>query len=106
MTAHISAIPCSKRKELVFSWAQERAKNSENPFSFMHRFEDTFNVAAALGEEHITEARHRYKDATEMAAEIEALAAVRRLRHWESNHGLYVWDTEHRLKKHYRNRAA
>lgn len=104
MTDNLKHIPVGERKSIALRWAQRRAANSENPFTFMRRFEETLEIAAAFGEQHVLEERAIYKAPTQVAAEIEALAAVRSLRHWGTNWGRYVWETKHRVRK--QRRAA
>lgn len=75
-----------RRLAVTKMWANGRAQKSDRPSVFLKFYEETIRQAVADEETlyHLVD----YGDSTRMAAEIEALAAWRRVRGWNSRTGL------------------
>lgn len=72
----------------VFDRAQGRSARSTSRAKYMYAFEDTLKFLRRYGEQALIERRSAWKDATEQAAEIEALSAYRAMQHWGTDWGL------------------
>lgn len=61
---------------------------AENPFHFISLFEDELRMVRERGEPEAVERQPDWHNPQRVAAEIEALAAVRALAYWGTNKGL------------------
>lgn len=74
----------------VFDRAQEHSVHSASRVKYMNTFESTLKLLREHGEHALIDSRPTWQDATERAAEIEALSAYRALQHWGTRWGLYT----------------
>lgn len=76
----------NRRLAVTKLWASGRAQRSDRPSIFLGFFEETIHQART--DEEALYHRVDYGDSIRMAAEIEALAAWRRVRSWNTRKGL------------------
>jgi len=76
----------NRRLAVTKKWASGRAQKSDRPSVFLDFFEETIRQVGA--DEEALYHRVDYGDSIRMAAEIEALAAWRRVRSWNTRKGL------------------
>ena len=78
----------SEKFQAAFARAQMRAGGTQAPHRFMNTFEEEVNHILVLGEGSLLERSPTWEDPLHLAAEVEALAAVRAVRHWGTEEGL------------------
>lgn len=76
----------NRRLAVTKKWASGRAQRSARPSVFLKFYEDM--ILQARKDPNALEHRVDYGDSVQLAAEIEALAAWRRVREWNSRKGL------------------
>lgn len=69
------------RLSQVNEWVEKRAKRSTQPSVFLQHYQDALSKATV-------DSRVDYSDPTRLAAQIEALAARRRVQEWDTRDGL------------------
>jgi hypothetical protein len=74
------------RLNVTHEWAQRHAKRSTQPSRFLDYYEGTLGVARTRGD--MPETLIDFSDPLQLAAEIEALAAWRRVQRWHTGEGL------------------
>lgn len=72
----------------VWEWAKVRAAKSGQPSCFMNHFEDELN--AVLGGADLLDLYWDTSDSIHVAAEIEALGAIRILKQWDRRYELTI----------------
>lgn len=77
-----------KRFDTVCQWADLRARQSVKPERFLWVFHDELATIRRHGEAAVLEKDSTRLNPTDLAAEIEALAATRAMRTWGTNEGL------------------
>jgi hypothetical protein len=80
--------PFSKRYDSVCSRAEKRASRSEAPDLFMNKFYGGLSELRREGMAAVVDKAPDWLDPTHLAAEIEALAALRAIRYWGTAKGL------------------
>lgn len=76
----------NRRLGVTHTWASRRARKSARPSVFIGYYEETIRQVRV--DPDALEHRVDYGDSVQLAAEIEALAAWRRVREWNSRKGL------------------
>lgn len=88
MSKYVDTTPFSKRYDTVCQRAEKRSARSETPERFMNEFHDELSELRREGMTAIVERTPDWYDPTHLAAEIEALAALRAMRNWGTAEGL------------------